>query len=148
MILLGNDRVILEIVKNVKNKKKVILTIILSLVAVAIFVVASVLVSRHFVPKSDGQLQVQLIDLDGKTVMEKKIDFEKGETIDVLLEENFENIVIENGMITSIESFDTAPDWSVFISVYVDGEMSQVGLLDIEFNDGTIISFILTEYIY
>ena len=148
MILLGNDRVILEIAKSMKNKKKLILTIILSLVAVAIFVVASVLVSKHFAADSDGQIQVQLIDLDGKIEMEKKIDFEEGEELKVLLEENFENVVIENGMIMSIESFDTAPDWSVFISIYVNGEMSQVGLLDIEFSNGTVISFVLTEFIY
>ena len=110
--------------------------------------VASVMVSRHFASHSDGQIQVQLIDLEGKTTIERKIDFEEGDTLQFLLEENFDNVVIENGMIMSIENFTTASDWSSFISIYVDNEMSQVGLLEIEFTDGTLISFVMTEFIY
>lgn len=131
-----------------KNRKNLILTILLSFVGVVVFVVASVMVSRHFASHSDGQIQVQLIDLEGKTTIERKIDFEEGDTLQFLLEENFDNVVIENGMIMSIENFTTASDWSTFISIYVDNEMSQVGLLEIEFTDGTLISFVMTEFIY
>ena len=130
-----------------KNRKNLILTVLLSFVGVVVFVNASVMVSRHFALQSDGQIQVQLIDLDGNTTLERKIDFDEGDTLQFLLEENFDNVVIENGMLMSIENFTTASDWSSFISIYVDNEMSQVGLLEIEFSDGTSISFVMTEFI-
>ena len=47
----------------------------------------------------------------------------------------------------SIETFTTPSDWSTFISIYVNNEMSMVGLLDIKFEDGIKISFINTEYV-
>ena len=78
----------------------------------------------------------------------KKIDFKEGDTIQYLLEENFDNVVIENGMLMFIETFTTDPDLSAFISICVNSEMSIVGLLEIEFVDGIVISFVMTEYIY
>ena len=130
------------------NRKNRILTMILSLIGVIVFVVASVMVSRHFALKSEGQIQVKLIDLEGNITKEKEIEFDKGDTLQYLLEENFDNVVIENGMLMSIENFTTPLDWSTFISIYVDNEISPVGLLDIEFKDGTLISFVMTEFIY
>lgn len=130
------------------NRNKRILTIILSLIGVIVFVIASVMVSRQFASKSEGQIQVQLIDLEGNITKEKEIEFDKGDTLQYLLEENFDNVVIENGMLMSIENFTTPLDWSTFISIYVDNEISPVGLLDIEFKDGTLISFVMTEFIY
>ena len=131
-----------------KDKKKLILTIVLSLVAVVVLVIASVMVSRHYASQSDGHIKVQLVELDGTTTLEKDVEFKEGDTLQYLLEENFENVVIENGMLMSIENFTTASDWSTFISIYVNGEMSMVGLLEIEFVDGTTISFVMTEFIY
>ena len=130
------------------NRKNRILTMILSLIGVIVFVVASVMVSRHFALKSEGQIQVKLIDLEGNITKEKEIEFDKGDTLQYLLEENFDNVVIENGMLMSIENFTTPLDWSTFISIYVDNEISPVGLLDIEFKDGTLISFVMTEFSY
>ena len=130
------------------NRNKRILTMILSLIGVIVFVITSVMVSRHFASKSEGQIQVQLIDLEGNITKEKEIEFDKGDTLQYLLEENFDNVVIENGMLMSIENFTTPLDWSTFISIYVDNEISPVGLLDIEFKDCTLISFVMTEFIY
>lgn len=106
------------------------------------------MISRHFASKSEGQIQVPLIDPEGNITKEKEIEFDKGYTLQYLLEENFDNVVIENGMLMSIENFTTPLDWSTFISIYVDNEISPVGLLDIEFKDGTLISFVMTEFIY
>ena len=99
------------------NRNKRILTMILSLIGVIVFVIASVMVSRHFASKSEGQIQVQLIDLEGNITKEKEIEFDKGDTLQ-------------------------------YLSIYVDNEISPVGLLDIEFKDGTLISFVITEFIY
>ena len=131
-----------------KNKKTLIQTIILSLVAIVVLFVAGVMVSGHFASKSDGQIQIQLVDLNGVTTLEKDVDFKEGDTLQYLLEENFDNVVIENGMLMSIEEFVTPADWSTYIAIYVNGEMSIVGLLEIEFEDGTLISFVMTEFNY
>ena len=48
----------------------------------------------------------------------------------------------------SIEDYNTPADWSTFIRIYVDNKMSEVGLSDIEFKDGTKISLIITEFIF
>ena len=131
-----------------KDKKNLIQTIILSLVAIVVLFVAGVMVSGHFASKSDGQIQIQLVDLNGVTTLEKDVDFKEGDTLQYLLEENFDNVVIENGMLMSIEEFVTPADWSTYIAIYVNGEMSMVGLLEIEFEDGTLISFVMTEFNY
>ena len=131
-----------------EDKKKTFLTIVLSLVALIVLVIACVMVSKHYASQNNGHILVELIDLEGTTVLEKNIQFKKGDTLQYLLEDHFENVVIDTGMIMSIESFTNAPDWSTFISIYVNGEMSMVGLLDIEFVDGTTISFVMTEYIF
>ena len=91
-----------------KDKKKLILTIVLSLVAVVVLVIAGVMVSRHYASQSDGHIKVQLVELDGTTTLEKDVEFKEGDTLQYLLEENFENVVIENGMLMSIENFTTS----------------------------------------
>ena len=131
-----------------KNRKNLILTAILSFIGVIVFVIASVMVSSRFASQNSGQIQVELINLEGVTTLEKDIEFKQGDTLEFLLEDNFDNVVIENGMLMSIEDFTTPSDWSTYISIYVDNKMSQVGLLEIEFMDGTLISFVMTEFNY
>ena len=103
---------------------------------------------RGFASQNSGQIQVELINLEGVTTLEKEVEFEEGDTLEFLLKENFDNVVIENGMLMSIEDFTTPSDWSTYISIHVDNEISQVGLLEIEFEDGTLISFVMTEFNY
>ena len=58
-----------------KDKKKLILTIILSVVAVIIFIGAYLMIKSNFTSNSDGAIQVVLVDLDGTTTIEKTIEF-------------------------------------------------------------------------
>ena len=126
------------------NLKKIVLTII----ALVVFVLGGMFFSKNFTSTSDGSITVELINLDGSVKSSKEIEFNEGDELLTLLEENYENVVVENGMLMSIDTFATASDWSTFISIDVNGEMSMVGLLEIEYEDGTIISFKLTEFIY
>ena len=131
---------------NKMNKKNLITTII-SVVAIAIIVAVYIILAKPFAPNSDGSIQVVLVDLDGTIVSEKEIEFNKGDSLLDLISENYENVVEEDGMIMSIDIFTTPSDWSTFISIYVNDEMSMVGIKDIEFTDGTKISFVNTEFI-
>ena len=130
-----------------KDKKNLILTIILSVVAVIILVGAVIILNSSYAPKENGEIKIQLVDVENEVLTEKTIEFYEGESLQYLIEKNFENVVFENGMIMSFESFTTPSDWSMFLMIYVNGAESYVGLADIKFTDGTIITFKITEYI-
>lgn len=127
-----------------KNFKKIVLTI----VALVVLVLGGMIFSKTFSSASDGSITVELIELDGSLKSSKEIEFEIGDQLLTLIEENYENVVVENGMIMSIDTFTTASDWSTFISIDVNGEASMVGLNEIKYEDGMIISFKMTEFIY
>lgn len=129
-------------------KKKTITTFVLSLIATVGLGIASYYIYDSFTAKSDGSITVEIINLDGNKVNEKEISFNDGDSLVALLEKNFDNVIVENGMLMSIDVLTTPADWSTFICIYVDNEMSNVGILDIQFTDETLISFIDTEVIY
>ena len=132
--------------KKMKDKKATILKSCLTVVGIIVLAVVLVFIASKFVSKDDGKITVEFINGDVK--VEEVIGFEEGESIEDLLKENFDNVVFEDGMLMSIEDYVTPSDWSTFISVYVDDVMSEVGLLQVEFKDGTKISLIVTEFIY
>ena len=101
----------------------------------------------NFTSTSLGTIQIELVDLDGNSTS-KSIPFEQGDTLVSLLEANYENVVVENGMLMTIENLTTAADWSYFISIYVNDEMSMVGVMEIAFEDQMKISFVMTEFVY
>ena len=127
-------------------KKKLILKIVLSVVALGLIALSVYLLKDSFKPSYDGIVIVEVIDLDGSVIKEKEILFKEQDLLVDLISNNFENVTYNDGMIMSIENFTTPADWSKFISIYVNDEMSNVGLKDIVFVDGTKISLIVTEF--
>ena len=125
---------------NNKLFKKVLLTIIAILVvAGCIFTLKSAFNAKDIV-----EITVSVVNIDGNELAKKEIPFKEGDEITKLLEDNFDNVVIEDGFLYSIDKLTTPEDWSTFICLYVDGEMSEVGLLEVQFKDGTSISFVDT----
>ena len=126
-----------------KNKK---------IIGTVIAVIAIVLCLVFFAGanKSDiaGDLDVQLIDLKGEVVSEKNVEYEADQTIVEVLEANYDNVVMKDGMLMSIDTFTTPEDWSTFIAILVDGEMSPVGLLDIDYQNIELLTFQMTEMKY
>ena len=129
------------------SKKSLILKIVLSVVCFIVVMFFAFAARNAFKPDYDGEIQVVYVNLEGNTISEKKIKFNEGDTLVQLLQNNYENVVIENGMIMSFEDFNTPTDWSQFISIYVDDEMSMVGILEIKFENNTKISLVITEYV-
>ena len=127
-----------------KKFKKIVLTII----SLLVLVLGSLYLSNNFTSKTQGDVLIELIDIDGNISDSRRIDYQKGDTLVSLIESNYDNVLIENGMLMTIEDFETASDWSTFISIYVNDEMSMVGINDIEFDDNTKVSFIMTEFVY
>lgn len=129
------------------NKKKLILSIGLSVLALAIIVLCYILIAKPFSSKCDGVITVEYVSIEGEIIKSKEIEFLEGDTIDKLLDKHFENVSFESGMIMTIEDYVTPDDWHNFITVYVNDEMSMVGLLEVQFEDGTKISLKVTEYV-
>ena len=46
-----------------------------------------------------------------------------------------------------IEDYKTPANWETFLSVYVDGKMSMVGITDIVLEDDMVVSLIITQFI-
>ena len=133
-----------------KNKK--ILTVVLSIVAVAILGVFLIIGGKSFTANYDGKIIVEVVDKDGSVVASKKVKFEEGDTLVQIVSENFDNVSVsgegEWQMIDSIETIKNESDWSYYISIYVDDVESQVGIASIKFVDGTKISFKLIDNPY
>lgn len=129
-----------------KISKKLIAIACLSLIAVAGIGVGSYFIYKHLSSNPAGTISVEIIQLDGTKTNEKSISYNEGDTLVPLLESNFDNVVVENGILMSIDNLTTPSDWSTFICIYVDNVMSDVLIQDIQFKDGTVISFVDTVY--
>ena len=127
-------------------KKKLFLKIALSVLAIAAVILCVFLLKDSFSPSHNGIITVEYVDVEGNVKKQKEIAFEKGDSLTSLIEENFENVTFDNGMLMTIEDFITPPTWQYFIYVLVDDEASQVGIEDIEFTDGTKITLMVTMF--
>ena len=122
--------------------------IVLTIISLLVLVLGSLYLTNNFTSKTKGDVLIELIDIEGNTSDSRQIEYQEGDTLVSLVESNYDNVLIENGMLMTIEDFETASDWSTFISIYVNDEMSMVGINDIKFDDNTKVSFIMTEFIY
>ncbi len=122
--------------------------IIVTLLAVAAIVFAGIKIRDNYLVKYDGSIRIEVLDIDRKEVKTKTIRFREGDTLVKLIEDNFDNVLFKDGMLMNIETLETPADWSTFICVYVDDVMSEVGIEQIQFKDGTKISLIDTELVY
>ena len=130
------------------NKKSKLLKAAISIIAVAVLVVCGLHVTKTFSVKDDGCIKVEIIDINDSLIKEKNVEFVKGDNIIDLIENNFDGVVYQDSMIMEIEGIKTPSDWSTFICIYINDEMSMVGLSEIEFRDGDKISFIETKMEY
>lgn len=126
-------------------KKKLILNIALSVVAIAVVILCVFLLKDSFKPSYDGVITVEYVDVEGNVKKQKEITFVEGDSLTTLIEENFENVTFDNGMLMTIEDYVTPSTWETFIYVLVDDVASEVGLKDIEFKDGTKITLQITQ---
>lgn len=126
---------------------KKIVTILISFFVLIVMIIGIWQITKSFQTDTTGTIKIELVDLEDTIVLQKTIPFEKGDTLPSLIEENFKNVVFENGMLMQIESFTTPTDWSYFICVYVDHQVSELGISSIVFKNGTVITLKLTPYV-
>jgi hypothetical protein len=96
-----------------------------------------------------GQLEIVLIGEDENVLDQKVVTFDIGDSLIDILKENFDLQYEEYAFgifITKIGQLEQNPELSIFISFYINGELSMVGISSIEPIDGMIIEFILFQY--
>ena len=129
-------------------KRNTILTAALAVFGLVFIAIGTYFINEANTAKGDGTITIKVIELEDALVKEKDITFYEGDTLTQLVKANFSNVVIDNGMVMSIESITTPNDWSTYICIYQNDVMSNVGINDIEFQDGDIVSFVNTVNSY
>ena len=122
-----------------KNRNK-----LFSLVLIIVAIFALVVLGRNTIFSTDslGEVTVEVVDLEKNIIKSKDIKFNEGDNILDLIGDNFENFKFQDSeygpFIEHIESIPAKAN--SYIMIYVNGEMSPVGIGQIEFKDGTVIS--------
>ena len=129
------------------KKINIILTSVISFLCLVALIVVVIIKNNDAKAKGDGAIIVELLDVDNSMIKSKDVIYFESDTLTQLITDNFDNVVFDKGMLMEIENYKTPADWSTFISVYVNGEMSMVGISDIVIVNGMKISLIITEYI-
>ena len=128
--------------------KKLVLKLILTVAAIAVLIAAIIIIRNATTAHSAGTIVVEYVGVDNQVIKSKEIDYYEGDTLVKLVQENFENVVIEGTMVMGIEDYTTPSDWSTFIGIRVNGEESMVGITEIQLQDGLVVSLVITEFIY
>lgn len=132
------------------NKKKLILTVVSAVVAVAILIACFFIINNVIEAKGDGTISIEVVALDGSLMKEKDVVFHEGDTLQKLIEDNFDSVIFDDTgygpFIKGIEGYVTPDDWSSYISILVDGIYSEVGIGDIVFVDGTKITLKISSF--
>lgn len=75
---------------------------------------------------------------------EKEISFISGESLKAIIEKNY-TCNIENGFLNEINGMKSENIYEYFICLYVNDEVSNVGVADVYPKDGDIIKFKMTS---
>ncbi len=127
------------------NNKK--MKFILAGIALVVLAVVLFFVLGGGGAKDDGHITVTVQDKEHKVLAQKEIGYKEGEKLADLVQKNFKNVTYNDGMLMTIESLTTPADWSSFISILQNGEMSPVGIMEMTFKDGDKIDFVDTVYV-
>ena len=130
--------------------KKLILKIALSVLCVFLISTSIYFIVRKMEFNDSGEITVQVIN-GNDIIKEKTIKYDEGDKLVSLIEDNFEGVLIENGMLLNIEGLETPVDtWDYFFWIKVNGEDATVGLESLILKDGDTLQLVFTknEYTY
>ena len=121
-------------------------------ILVMVALVAVGLVLRGFnggFAKHDGELTIEIKDIDGTELDSKNIKFYEGDSLIKLIEDNFE-VEYDDGewgiFINKIGDIDSASGNTLFIEFIINGVQAPEGVGDTTPEDGVIITFKLTDW--
>lgn len=126
-------------------KKELILKIVVTFIGIVVVALVGIFLLRDNTSDTKGDITIEVIDLNGEKVINDKISFKEGDTLLGLLKENYElrsDDSYGSTFIYDIDEVKTGND--TFLGIYVNDEMSMVGVDLIELEDGLIVSFRVT----
>jgi hypothetical protein len=124
--------------------KKLFLKTVVSIIALAVIGACTFWAYRTFLAQTGGTIRIVITDEHNNNLKNDVIEYRKGDTLVSILSEHYE-CTLENGMLLSLDELKTPTDWSYFICIYVNGEMSAYGINELEFKDKDVISFVLID---
>lgn len=129
------------------NKKKTLISIIVSIVLIGAIVFASIKFLPKFTSKFDGELTIVVVDDKAEKIFDKKVGFKVGESFFEIIDRNL-NIEYETSefgrMISSINGKKQANNyWWVYTR---NGDMTLTGIDSQEFADGDVFLFELKNF--
>ena len=126
-------------------KKELILKLVVTFIGIVVVALVGIFLLKENASETKGNIIVEVIDLKGEKVIDDKISFKEGDTLLGLLKEHYElrsDDSYGSTFIYDIDDVKTGND--TFLGIYVNNEMSMVGVDLIELQDGLIVSFRVT----
>ena len=126
-------------------KKELIFKIVVTFIGIVVVALVGIFLLRDNTSDTKGDITIEVINLNGEKVINDKISFKEGDTLLGLLKENYELISDDSYGSTFIYDIDEVKTGNdTFLGIYVNDEMSMVGVDLIELEDGLIVSFRVT----
>ena len=126
-------------------KKELVFKIVVTFIGIVVVALVGIFLLRDNTSDTKGDITIEVINLNGEKVINDKISFKEGDTLLGLLKENYElrsDDSYGSTFIYDIDEVKTGND--TFLGIYVNDEMSMVGVDLIELEDGLIVSFRVT----
>lgn len=126
-------------------KKELIIKIILTIIVLIIVSLVSIFLLKTKESTTKGIVIIEVIELNNEKVIYDEIPFKEGDTLLGLLKANYtlrSDDSYGSTFLYDINDVKTGND--TFLGIYVNGEMSMVGVDLIELVDGLIVSFRVT----
>lgn len=128
------------------NKLEFVLKLVITTILIVGLAIGCGLLLRKYTSNVDGTISIQVVDQDGKLVINDKWDFNEGDTALGILKEHYEIRSDDSWGSTFIYDIDDVKTDGnqYFLALYVNDEMSVVGIDLIEPVDGMVIKFEVT----
>ena len=129
-------------------RKKLILKIIYSIIALGLIITVFVMLAKREEAKDNGTITIELIDLENNVLSTKNHNYKVGDTLFKILDDNYD-IEYENSVfgvyIIKIDSLHAPNKNELFIKILVNDEFSTVGVSQIKLENKLKVTFILTR---
>lgn len=129
-------------------RKKLILKIIYSIIALGLIITVFVMLAKREEAKDNGTITIELIDLENNVLSTKSHNYKAGDTLFKILDDNYD-IEYENSVfgvyIIKIDSLHAPNKNELFIKILVNDEFSTVGVSQIKLENKLKVTFILTR---
>lgn len=117
--------------------------IIISLVCIIIVFLIIRFLGNYNKYEDSGTIHIIVIDEKQNHVIDQEIEFQKNQSLNELLKENFD-IEERNGFLYRIENVD-ADGKDYFLKIYVNCEPASQGINTLSYRDGDVIMFVYTK---